>query len=233
MHGGLAGRRRNRRQPGAMRERNPPRLAGPGPRDAADRPAPGLPARAARQPPLPRRPGTAGGSAAVVVASRAPASRSARGGAARPPSASLSVAVLPFDDLGGEARQARFADAFTEDLITELARTDGLRVIARNSVEVYADKAADVREIGRELGRHPCARGQPRAAAGPHPRHGAAHRRRHRRACLVRALRPARGRSLRRARPGADPARRHPDRLRRAALARLDRGGEAAPAGGI
>jgi TolB-like protein/tetratricopeptide (TPR) repeat protein len=68
------------------------------------------------------------------------------------PPASLAVAVLPFDDLGGEARQARFADAFTEDLITELARTDGLRVIARNSVEAYADQAADVREIGRELG---------------------------------------------------------------------------------
>ena len=69
-----------------------------------------------------------------------------------PPAAPLSVAVLPFDDLGGEARQARFADAFTEDLITELARADGLRVIARNSVEVYADRAVDVREIGRELG---------------------------------------------------------------------------------
>ena len=69
-----------------------------------------------------------------------------------PPSASLSVAVLPFDDLGGEERQARFADAFTEDVITELARVDALRVIARNSVDVYADRAADVREIGRELG---------------------------------------------------------------------------------
>jgi TolB-like protein/Tfp pilus assembly protein PilF len=69
-----------------------------------------------------------------------------------PPSAPLSVAVLPFDHLGGEERQARFADAFTEDVITELARADGLRVIARNSVDVYADRAADVRDIGRELG---------------------------------------------------------------------------------
>ena len=40
------------------------------------------------------------------------------------PAASLAVAVLPFDDLGGEARQARFAEAFTEDLITELARSN-------------------------------------------------------------------------------------------------------------
>jgi TolB-like protein/DNA-binding winged helix-turn-helix (wHTH) protein/Tfp pilus assembly protein PilF len=69
-----------------------------------------------------------------------------------PTAASLAVAVLPFDDLSGEARQARFADAFTEDLITELARTNGLKVIARNSVKAYADKATDVREIGRELG---------------------------------------------------------------------------------
>ena len=60
--------------------------------------------------------------------------------------------MLPFDNLGGDARQARFADAFTEDLITELARNDGLRVIARNSVEAYAEKAADVREIGQRTG---------------------------------------------------------------------------------
>ncbi len=66
--------------------------------------------------------------------------------------AGLSVAVLPFDHFDGDARQVRFAAAFTEDLITELARPDGLKVIARNSVEAYAEKATDVREIARGLG---------------------------------------------------------------------------------
>jgi len=64
----------------------------------------------------------------------------------------LSVAVLPFDDFSGDPRQVRFAAAFTEDLITELARTKGLMVIARNSVEAYAGTATDVREIARDLG---------------------------------------------------------------------------------
>jgi TolB-like protein/DNA-binding winged helix-turn-helix (wHTH) protein/cytochrome c-type biogenesis protein CcmH/NrfG len=63
-----------------------------------------------------------------------------------------SIAVLPFDDLGGDARQERLADAFTEDLITELARARDLLVIARNSAFRYKGKPLDVREIGRELG---------------------------------------------------------------------------------
>ena len=42
---------------------------------------------------------------------------------APPVPAGLSVAVLPFDDFDGDPRQVRFAAAFTEDLITELART--------------------------------------------------------------------------------------------------------------
>jgi adenylate cyclase len=63
-----------------------------------------------------------------------------------------TVAVLPFDDLGGAARQQRQADAFTEDLIAELARSRELVVIARNSVESFKDKPTDVREIGRRLG---------------------------------------------------------------------------------
>jgi TolB-like protein/DNA-binding winged helix-turn-helix (wHTH) protein/tetratricopeptide (TPR) repeat protein len=69
-----------------------------------------------------------------------------------PVPAGLSVAVLPFDDFDGDTRQVRFAAAFTEDLITELAGNDGLMVIARNSVEAYAEKATDVREIARDLG---------------------------------------------------------------------------------
>jgi TolB-like protein/class 3 adenylate cyclase/Tfp pilus assembly protein PilF len=66
-------------------------------------------------------------------------------------SAGLSIAVLPFDDFSGDDRQARVAEAFTEDIITELARSRLLKVIARNSVESYKDKAVDVREVARDL----------------------------------------------------------------------------------
>jgi len=69
-----------------------------------------------------------------------------------PLSARPAVAVLPFDDLGGDERQKRLADAFAEDLITELARSRDLLVIARNSSFAYKGKPVDVRRIGRELG---------------------------------------------------------------------------------
>jgi TolB-like protein len=48
--------------------------------------------------------------------------------------------------------QQRLADAFTEDLITELARSRELLVIARNSVEAFKGKGVDVRRVGKELG---------------------------------------------------------------------------------
>src|SRR4051794_16993723 len=48
-----------------------------------------------------------------------------------------SVAVLPFDNLGGEAEDAYFADGMSDDLITDLAKVSGLVVIARNSVFAY------------------------------------------------------------------------------------------------
>jgi TolB-like protein/class 3 adenylate cyclase/tetratricopeptide (TPR) repeat protein len=63
-----------------------------------------------------------------------------------------AIAVLPFDDFGGDERQQRLADAFTEDLISELARSRDLLVIARNSVEAFKGKGTDVRQVGRELG---------------------------------------------------------------------------------
>ena len=68
-----------------------------------------------------------------------------------PASASTSIAVLPFDNLGGDEQTGRLADGITEDIITDLARFRAIEVIARNSVEAYKDKAVDVRQIGRDL----------------------------------------------------------------------------------
>ena len=63
-----------------------------------------------------------------------------------------SVAVLPFDNYGGdEATAGRLADGITEDTITDLARFRSLDVIARNSTEAYKGKPVDVRQIGRDL----------------------------------------------------------------------------------
>jgi TolB-like protein/class 3 adenylate cyclase len=63
-----------------------------------------------------------------------------------------SIAVLPFDNLSGEARWERLADGLTEDIISDLSRFRELFVIARNSTFVYKGQPTDVRQIGRELG---------------------------------------------------------------------------------
>jgi len=63
-----------------------------------------------------------------------------------------SVAVLPFINMSGDPDQEFFADGIAEDIITALSRYPSLFVIARNSCFIYKGRAADVKQIGRELG---------------------------------------------------------------------------------
>jgi TolB-like protein len=63
-----------------------------------------------------------------------------------------SIAVLPFSNLSGDAEQGHFADALTEDIITGLARFRDLFVISSNSSFRYKGQAADIKQVGRELG---------------------------------------------------------------------------------
>jgi TolB-like protein/DNA-binding SARP family transcriptional activator/Flp pilus assembly protein TadD len=67
------------------------------------------------------------------------------------PSIKPAVAVLPFDNLAGDATTDRLADGLTEEIITDLARFPEFRVIARNSTDVYKGKPADSRDIGAKL----------------------------------------------------------------------------------
>ena len=62
-----------------------------------------------------------------------------------------TVAVFPFEEMGGDTDQRYFVDGITEDLITALSRHIDLRVIARNSTFAYRDRMGDVRAIAREL----------------------------------------------------------------------------------
>lgn len=63
-----------------------------------------------------------------------------------------SVAVLPFDDLGGDPRAAYFVDGLHEAVIAELNRVTDLRVIARTSVLRYRDSPLTAGQIAQELG---------------------------------------------------------------------------------
>jgi TolB-like protein/class 3 adenylate cyclase/Tfp pilus assembly protein PilF len=63
-----------------------------------------------------------------------------------------SIAVLPFQNMSGDPEQEYFADGMVEDITTALSRIKWLFVIARNSSFAYKGKAADIRQVGRELG---------------------------------------------------------------------------------
>jgi TolB-like protein len=62
-------------------------------------------------------------------------SRSANAASASP--MICSIAVLPLDNLAGDASQEYFADGMTDELITMLAKYKSLRVISCTSVMQY------------------------------------------------------------------------------------------------
>ena len=61
------------------------------------------------------------------------------------------LAVLPLSNISPDPKDAYFADGMTEELITVLSQVQGLRVIARTSVDRYSKKDKGVAQIAREL----------------------------------------------------------------------------------
>ena len=68
-----------------------------------------------------------------------------------PPAVERAIAVLPFDNIGGDSGNEYFSEGMSEELMTALARIPGLRVIPRTSAFSFKDKAATAPEIGRAL----------------------------------------------------------------------------------
>ncbi len=67
------------------------------------------------------------------------------------PTIQPTVAVLPFENLSPDPDQDYFAEGITDDLITELSQLSGLFVIAKNSTEIYADRAVPLQRIAKDL----------------------------------------------------------------------------------
>jgi len=63
-----------------------------------------------------------------------------------------SVAVLPFENTGGDANAEYLSDGLTESLINRLSRLPHLKVIARASVFRYKGRHPDLATVARELG---------------------------------------------------------------------------------
>lgn len=87
---------------------------------------------------------------AMVAESVAPALLGPAGTAAQI-SANL-IAVLPFRNRSVLPEDAFLAEGLHDDLLTQLAKVSGLKVISRTSMMRYADTRLSVREIARELG---------------------------------------------------------------------------------
>jgi TolB-like protein/thioredoxin-like negative regulator of GroEL len=66
----------------------------------------------------------------------------------------LTLAVLPFENLSGDAEQEYLSDGLTEEMITQLGRLEParLRVLARSSTWKYKRTDSDIGRLRRELG---------------------------------------------------------------------------------
>jgi TolB-like protein len=63
----------------------------------------------------------------------------------------VSLAVLPLENLSGDPKQEYWADGLTDELITHVAKIGGLRVISRTSAVRFKRSAIALAEIAREL----------------------------------------------------------------------------------
>jgi TolB-like protein len=123
-------------------------------REAEAAPAPGHPAREAGLPGRSRRPLwlLLAGPAAVLALVAALWLNRWRN---EPPPDSgpiRSLAVLPLQNLSNDPGQEYFADGMTDELITDLAQLQDLKVVSRTSIMQYKGVRKPLPQIGRELG---------------------------------------------------------------------------------
>jgi serine/threonine protein kinase/tetratricopeptide (TPR) repeat protein len=83
-----------------------------------------------------------------AILEEAPASRRATA----TPSDVRSVAVLPFENVGGSADDEYLSDGLTESVLFSLSGERGLRVMARATVFRYKGRDLDPQTAGRDLG---------------------------------------------------------------------------------
>jgi adenylate cyclase len=65
-----------------------------------------------------------------------------------------SVAILPFENAGGDPEKSYVSDGVTADIIIALSRFSGLLVIAANSSFRYRGDQVDIRTVAQDLGVH-------------------------------------------------------------------------------
>jgi TolB-like protein/Tfp pilus assembly protein PilF len=63
-----------------------------------------------------------------------------------------SIAVLPFVNMSGDAKDDYFSDGITEEILNALAQVPSLEVAGRTSTFAFKGKAEDLRKVGEALG---------------------------------------------------------------------------------
>lgn len=91
-------------------------------------------------------PGAEGG-----VAGRAAGGAGAAPDLPRPAAVQASVAVLPFDNLTGDPRNDHVANGLTEEIISQLAQLEAIKVISRTSVEALKGSGLTLPRIADTL----------------------------------------------------------------------------------
>jgi TolB-like protein len=74
-----------------------------------------------------------------------------QGAVSTPLVSDISIVVLPFANLSGDAGQDFFSDGITEEITAALANIPGLRVVARTSAFQFRAQNRDIQSIGRQL----------------------------------------------------------------------------------
>ena len=78
----------------------------------------------------------------------------------------VSICVLPFSNMSGDAEQEYFSDGITEDIITDLSKVSSLAVVSRNTAFSLKGKNIDIAQITRQLKVGYVLEGSVRKAAG-------------------------------------------------------------------
>jgi len=63
----------------------------------------------------------------------------------------VSICVLPFQNMSGDAEQEYFSDGISEDITTDLSKVSALEVIARNTAFTFKGQSVDVCDVARKL----------------------------------------------------------------------------------
>jgi adenylate cyclase len=78
----------------------------------------------------------------------------------------VSICVLPFSNMSGDAEQEYFSDGISEDIMTDLSKVSSLAIVSRNTAFGFKGRNVDIGQIAKQLKVNYVLEGSVRKAAG-------------------------------------------------------------------